>query len=858
MADPLSLSADLEAHGAQSMTHNTRHWVLIVLLFLAFALRLFRLGAESLWYDETVSVYLAGQSLPALIAHTAGDIHPPGYYLLLHVWTRMAGTADWAVAFPSLFFGLLLVALAYRLAVRVLGHRVGLLAAFLVAISPYNLWYSQQVRMYTLAAVLGMGLLVTVISLLGTSAPPVGDEPCRGRRRIWLLLVAYAVLGALGLWVLYYFAFLLAAINPMVGLWWWVRWRQGRAGWRWLGRWALAQAAVLLLYAPWLPIAWRQATDPPVPPWRSFAGLGDVLVQTWSALSLGQAVDPANVWPVLFLFAVILGLGLWFRPAGSAGFGRSTPWLLAGYVFLPVFLIYLASLLTPLYHVRYAFTYSTPFYILLAAGLAWLWQRWRAVSWLGLAVLVAFCGLSIYNYHTDVHHTADDHRAAVHFLADRWRPGDTILVDAGYAYTALVTYWNGDPIAWRGRLVGGSDGIPPYENVDAGPVVVQAGTVDGSPSLGWGDPGSDFYAMSRDETAAALERLFANSYRVWIYRIYDTVTDPHGFIRDWFGAYSTLFEDQVFTGESQLRVQGYLGGRELLAAGDPGSAVALADGSLQLAASQLYSGVAPVGGALDLAPVWQVTAPFRDEAILFAGLFDDAGERWAQTDERPLGSLYPVTAWPQRASVRTPLRVRVPPGTPPGRYRLMLGWYRFLDGQPVWLPWTQGDLWTLGDVEVVDPADWWALPAPEVPRPARVMVGAGVRFLGFDAPRLEGTAGDVLPIDLFWQALEDGPEPGIAVLQIADDAGTVLAETAAAPVGGRTPFAGLAAGQVMRDPRQVRLPEGLPLGVYNLLLGRRRASGDWLPVWRGPFPLGSTYPLATVRVLERPIAATPR
>ena len=61
-----------------------RRWVLIAILLLAFGLRLYRLGVGSLWYDETVSVHLAAKSLSALVAHTAGDIHPPGYYVLLH------------------------------------------------------------------------------------------------------------------------------------------------------------------------------------------------------------------------------------------------------------------------------------------------------------------------------------------------------------------------------------------------------------------------------------------------------------------------------------------------------------------------------------------------------------------------------------------------------------------------------------------------------------------------------------------------------------------------------------------------------------------------------------------------------
>jgi hypothetical protein len=860
-----------------------RRWGLVAILAFAFALRLYRLGAESLWYDETVSVYLAGQSLPALVAHTAGDIHPPGYYLLLHAWTRLAGSSDFAVALPSLFFGLLLVALAFRLGARLFGPGVGLLAAFLVALSPFTLWYSQEVRMYTLGAALGMGLLLVVVALLWPARERRGGD--------WPLLLAYAVLGALGLWVLYYFAFLLVAINLMVGLWWLahlfdrpLRWAQdrlraGSSGGRWLGRWAVAQLAVLALYAPWIPIAWRQATNPPVPPWRSFTGLGDLLLQTWSALSLGQSVDPARVWPVLLLFAGLFALALFVRRRRE----RAPACLLAGYVFLPVLLIYLASLLTPLFHVRYAFTYSTPFYVVLAAGLAWLWHPFgklragslneplrqaqgrlragsslglRAGMWLALAVIVAFSGVSIHAYHTDVRYAADDHRAAVRFVADRWRPGDAILVDAGYAYTALLAYWDGDPIAWRGRLVGDPGGSPPYEQVDAGPLVLQAGTVDGDPSLGWGDPRSDFYAMSRADAAGALDRLFAHADRVWLYRIYDTVTDPGGFIRDWLDAHGTRFEDRVYTGESQLRVQGYLGHRPpppgVQRAVESGSSLTFGDGSLHLLGTpSLQAGAeteVEVGGALDLAAYWQRTGRVPGDLILFAGLDDPPFGAVAQVDERPAGPLFPVGAWPAGEVVRTPLRIPIPAGTPPGRYSLVLGWYHFVGGQPVWLAHEQGDRLIWGEVQVVAPADWAALPSPGVTYDAGVTLG-GVEFLGFDAPSLAAEAGQTLRLDLYWRALHDGPEQGAAVLQLAGDGGRVYAVSASAPAGGRAPFPGLAAGQVVRDSWLFSLPPDLEPGVYDLSLGRRPPDGPWLPVRRGPLGLGTTYPLATVRVL---------
>jgi len=828
-------------------------WVLLAVLLLSFGLRVYRLGADSLWYDETVSVHLAGKSLPALVAHTAGDIHPPGYYVLLHLWTRLAGNSDLAVAYPSLFFGLLLVVLAYRVGVQVFGPRAGFLAAFLVAISPYNVWYSQEVRMYTLGAALGMGLLGAVLPLL---AEPSTPGPQASKR-----LILYALFGALGLWVLYYFAFLLVAINLMVGLWWLAARRSRGVGWGWLGRWALAQVALVLLYAPWIPVAWRQATDPPVPPWRGFTALGDLVMETWTALGMGQSVQMARVWPALLLFAVLFVLGLLAkrlspRLRGGLGGDQSLPWFLAGYVFVPVLLIYLASFVVPLYHVRYVLPYSTPFYIICGAGLAWLWQRWRPAAWLTMAAVVLCSGISLHTYYTEPHQSSDDHRAAARFLGERWRPGDAVLVNAGYAYTALVTYWDGQPIAWRGRLVG--DGAAGWqEAARRGPVVFQTGAVDGDPSLGWGDPESDFYAMSRAETAEALERLSAEFDRLWVYRIYDTVTDPDGTIRLWLDEHGTRFEDRVFGGESQLRVQGFLTTRDPTAGADQPLDEGLADGSLRLVGGSSLAAPVEVNGVLDLALVWQVVSSPGQDLVLFAGLFDEPGQRWAQTDERPLGSLYPAEAWQVGSLVRTPLQIRVPPGTPPGRYRLEAGWYRFENGQPVWLPWTSGERLLLGEVDVVPPEDWTALPLPEIAQPVHVTMGEDVRLLGFDAPVLEDYPGASLVVDLFWQALQDAPEAGPAVLQLQDDAGQVLAEAASAPVGGRAPFGLLAAGQTLRDPRSFHLPGELAPGVYNLVLGRRRLDGAPLTVRREPFSLGSTYSLATVRVLGRPVNLNP-
>ena len=206
--------------------------LLLAAILVAFAVRLYRLGAESLWYDETVSVYLSRLPLPAMFAHTAGDIHPPGYYALLHAWQALTAPSlahglEFLYAFPSLVFGLLALPLLYALGRRLFGPRTGLAALWLGAFAPFLVWYSQEVRMYTLGAFLG---LLCLWALLKFCAPsPSRKTPRRhlrstlpGRHRPrpaasgrlrYAWLAVYILAAAAGLYTLYYFLFLLVALN---------------------------------------------------------------------------------------------------------------------------------------------------------------------------------------------------------------------------------------------------------------------------------------------------------------------------------------------------------------------------------------------------------------------------------------------------------------------------------------------------------------------------------------------------------------------------------------------------------------------------------------------------------------------
>ncbi len=775
-----------------------------------FALRLYRLGFQSLWYDETVSLLLAHKSLPALTAHTARDIHPPLYYYLLHFWIRVAGDSEFSAAFLSLWFGVLLLALLYRFSRRLMGENVASIACVLAAISPYHLWYSQEVRMYTLGACLG---LLAADFLLRSLAEP-------HRFRNWIL---YSLMAALGLYTLYYFAFLIATL-ALFSIWAGAR----RWGWKYLFPWAGAQALALLLYSPWLGIAFRQATNPPVPPWRSFVPISRVLVLSWSTFSFGHSVEPERVWPLLLLTFALYLMGI--RPAGGRDRYGLSPLersaLVPLYSFGPLALIQGLSYLTPLYHPRYLFPFSPLFCTALASGLAGLRPGKVALS--AFALIAAASGLAIFRMHFDPRFASDDHRGAVRFLQERLRAGDAVIINAGYVYPALSYYYHG-PAGWLGRLVnyepeGGKE-----------PVFLETGSIGGSSSLGWGNPEADFYPTTEEETARALERVFAHHPRVWVYRCYDTVVDPNGFIRRWLEEHGLKFEDALFAGESYIRVQGYLTG--YLPPYSSRAGIAFGD-ALELEGFSILNEKVESGGGVEIALYWRALKPIREDYKVSLRLYTVTGKLLAQADEQPGGSLYGSSRWSPGRTIYHPMKVAVPPGTPPGAYYLDILVYSPDSMAP--LP-VQDEKWSvqgvrarLGKVEVLRPSG--PTSPPELPRRLRANFGGMVELRGAGEIPAKLKAGEALQFKILWRALRS-PLPDLIVFaQLLGPDGAPLVIREAMPADNLYPTSLWEKGEFVLEEIKFYIPGGIPQGRYPLILGLLKAdTREILPVGRSKY-----------------------
>lgn len=211
---------------------QARLWALALGLAMlaALAVRLTALGRKSLWLDEAASLMRASQPVAAIFGST-GDPHPPLYYALLHFWLLL-GRSEFVLRLPSALAGALAVPLFYILVRQWSSKTTALIAAWLLALAPMHLWYSQEVRMYALLCTLGLASALCYTLALRHDRP--------------LAWLGWLVATVLGLYVHY----------GMLGLVWLQLvlfvplWRRESRSWRTLG-WGLVLLVVaVLLYRP--------------------------------------------------------------------------------------------------------------------------------------------------------------------------------------------------------------------------------------------------------------------------------------------------------------------------------------------------------------------------------------------------------------------------------------------------------------------------------------------------------------------------------------------------------------------------------------------------------------------------------
>ncbi len=404
-----------------------QHWLLVLLILLAFARLTWRLEAKNLWWDESLSLQRAEASWGDLLSGrlmlddgeerlASTDQHPFTYFALLAVFVRLAGSGEFSLRFPSALAATLLVPLAWAFARRLVRRKIlppaaPLWAAFLTSLNPFYLWYGQEARMYTLTPLLA---LVSVYALLRW-----GDAGTRLAQRRWLIGYAAAAASLLST------HYLAAMILPVHAGLFYQRLAVGNR------RRALLLAGSLLLGGLLLAsaIAWRLLRQPgagsnfqPVP-------LTVLAPDLLNAFSLGLSVDIGRVWPLDLVFgALALAGAAWSLRARPAL--RAAGWLLPAFIAIPTFLMLALNTVQPAYmNARHLALISPAFLLLVAGGLGWLWGRQRLLAGIVGGLLLAGMAYSTRNYFALPQYGKDDFAGAGAYLRQQMQPGDLLIVN---------------------------------------------------------------------------------------------------------------------------------------------------------------------------------------------------------------------------------------------------------------------------------------------------------------------------------------------------------------------------------------------------------------------------------------------
>ncbi|MBC7227733.1 MAG: glycosyltransferase family 39 protein [Thermoflexales bacterium] len=447
----------------------------MALVLLAFGLRAGSLTAQSLWRDEVDALcyayefpYLLAEALapnragdlqtpcacpppPIATDWTAGTLREravgllgamirqngPLYYFLLRGWVGLAGHTEYAMRFFSLLFGVLCVPLTAALGTRLLGRSAATVAAALMAISPYLVWYGQEVKMYTLVPAL------VLLALYGLRRGM--DE---GGKWWAVQVVATTVLLYTHIWG--------ALLIPLQILWLAVE------GPRWRPRWRGALVGMALLTLPYLPLALWQA--PAVLarretgfPHHSLGEMALILLNGWSTGILARG------WPWGALVCggtAALGLAADFsRPSA-----RRARLFLALWLVFPLLVIWLISLRQPLFTDRYLIWCAPAFYLLTGAGWAVLQETTKTrrhkgkfsnfVSWCLCGILLlALLAVFALNLHAQANvPVKSDLRAAAAYVEAHYRPGDLLIFQIPHVRYTFDYYFGPTDYLWADGL----------------------------------------------------------------------------------------------------------------------------------------------------------------------------------------------------------------------------------------------------------------------------------------------------------------------------------------------------------------------------------------------------------------------
>jgi hypothetical protein len=763
-----------------------------LLLWGAWAVRLWHLAASDLTFDEAATYFVAHRPLPDILAYLRGAVreHPPVYYLLMRLWLSVAGTSEFSLRFFAAGASLIGVALTSRLARKLAGMEglkspiklfiAAFSSALVLATFPLEVYYARDARMYTLAIVWVLWSSLLFLPLLfGRTETSEGSGSAWPRPQVLLGLV---FLNGLALFTHYYL--LLFIVTQFVTLLLLRRWRA-------LLAWSGAHGLVGLMGVIWL------ARSP---------GLSSSLSEAWGrfALTLPSVGKLRRLlaellfgpitgvpWNLIYGWAVLVIVGLvvaWWWPGRVGGqrnrTGRGGLWLTVS-VLLPVAL----SFLMPEPPRSRYLIFLLPFMALALGQLPLLFadRRRMVFVWSGFSVLT-ISSLGVFGLPRTVNWIKSRYGHTIDIVSAYARPGDGVIF---YGPWQAIQFHYYQP-----------DEFPPVVSLPrrAPPQLVP------------------------EEAEPVLRDLLSAYQRLWVIPAAVDDVDPGHYVEDWLENHAHLVWSSH---ESSL----YLPPADQVEVQLP--EIRNFDGGLRLDGLTSDGQAVPAGEGLRFTTVWSVSEPLDRKLKLDLSLMDERGVRWLQWD-RGLGQGSNPSKELEVGRAITHLGgLVVPQGAPVGRYTVQMAVLDAMTGET--LKPSDGDQTLsygteLFSLEVVEPVTAPVLmDVGDFGGPFRFEPPAGetghLMLMGYDLGGLTFQQGHSVPLRLHWLAPE---HPGLdlqARLRVRHRSWSDMLGDRAAPLFTETlslvpgyPMSEWSSGRLVSLPAAIPLPSDATPGEAELVL----------------------------------------
>lgn len=397
--------------------------IALMMLFV-LVLSLFFFSTQSLRLDESQSLWQTSHSIPEILRLVAEDIHVPLYHLMLHFWQLTFGSGVAVDRMLSLLFYLGLIPAIYFMGKLVYGQTVGLFAAFLMAISPFMNWYGDEIRMYTVFALLTLVNQYFFVCLF-TKRDEWGIVP----RKYW---AGYALSMFFGMFSHYFFVFSIITQAVFFMLY------RDRFPRRALRSFLAILAIAAVLFAPWAWYVITLGTASNTQPQLIQPTTVD-LFNTFSQFLFGFQVDRINtvlvsLWPLLVLF-IFLSL------RRNQKVSPQTTYLFFS-LFMPIIVAFAVSMFAkPIYLTRYLILSLPPLYLLLAWVLTIYSERVsRVIRFSLVAVMLVTLGIEMASAATPV---KENYKDAALYLNSHVAPQDVVVLSAPFTVYPVEYYYRG-------------------------------------------------------------------------------------------------------------------------------------------------------------------------------------------------------------------------------------------------------------------------------------------------------------------------------------------------------------------------------------------------------------------------------